>query len=154
MKIQDHTVVTLAYTLRLDDDEIVDSSDRHEPFQYVHGTGSIVPGLEAALTGLEPGQKRHIVVEPEQGYGEYIEGTLIEVPLEMFPAGVEPEIGMAVYLQDPNGGVVPFFIADVTEDHIVLDANHPLAGERLHFDVEILDVRPATEEEIAHGHVH
>jgi|DewCreStandDraft_5_1066085.scaffolds.fasta_scaffold59709_1 FKBP-type peptidyl-prolyl cis-trans isomerase SlyD len=154
MKVEDRTVVTLAYTLRLDNNEIVDEATRQEPFEYVHGAQSIVPGLERALSGLEPGQKRQIVVEPEDGYGEYEEGAIIEVPLTLFPADIEPEVGMGVYLQSADGEPMPYYISAVEEDVALLDANHPLAGERLHFDVEVLAVRRATAEEVAHGHVH
>ncbi len=154
MKIEDRTVVTLAYTLRLDSNEVVDEATRQEPFEYVHGAQSIVPGLERALSGLEPGQKRQIIVEPEDGYGEYEEGAIIEVPLALFPADIEPEVGMGVYLQSADGEPMPYYIRAVEEDVALLDANHPLAGERLHFDVEVLAVRRATAEEVAHGHVH
>ncbi len=154
MKIEDRTVVTLAYTLRLDSNEVVDEATRQEPFEYVHGAQSIVPGLERALSGLEPGQKRQIIVEPEDGYGEYEEGAIIEVPLALFPADIEPEVGMGVYLQSADGEPMPYYIRSVEEDVALLDANHPLAGERLHFDVEVLAVRRATAEEVAHGHVH
>jgi len=108
MKVEDRTVVTLAYTLRLDNNEIVDEATRQEPFEYVHGAQSIVPGLERALSGLEPGQKRQIVVEPEDGYGEYEEGAIIEVPLTLFPADIEPEVGMGVYLQSADGEPMHF----------------------------------------------
>lgn len=154
MKVEDRTVVTLAYTLRLDNNEVVDEATRQEPFEYVHGAQSIVPGLERALSGLEPGQRRQIVVEPEDGYGAYEEGAIIEVPLALFPAEIEPEVGMGVYLQSADGEPMPYYISAVEEDVALLDANHPLAGERLHFDVEVLAVRRATAEEVAHGHVH
>ncbi|MCD6289576.1 MAG: peptidylprolyl isomerase [Anaerolineae bacterium] len=153
MEIQDRTVVTMTYVLRLDDGEIVDSADQENPFQYVHGVGSIVPGLERGLVGMQPGDSRTVIVEPEEGYGHHIADAVIEVPLDLFPPDMEPEIGMGVYLQNVNGEVLPFFIVDLTPTTATLDANHPLAGKRLHFDVEILDVREASQEEINQGHV-
>ncbi len=154
MKVQNHTVVTMEYTLRLDNGEIVDSTAEAGPFQYVHGTGSIVPGLEAGLTGMEPGETRQITVEPEDGYGQYTSGASIEVPLDLFPPDMTPEVGMGVYLESPSGEMVPFFITELGKETAVLDANHPLAGERLHFEVTVLDVRQATPEEIEHRHAH
>ena len=147
-------VVTFDYVLRLESGEVVDSSEGQEPLTYLHGHGNIIPGLERQMEGMEVGEEREIVVEPEEAYGPYIEGQDIQVPLSEFPPGLVPEVGMGLLVETPDGQQVPYFVTEVADGMARLDPNHPLAGQRLHFQVRVVNVREATPEELAHGHVH
>lgn len=147
-------VVSFDYVLRLESGEVVDSSEGQEPLTYLHGHGNIIPGLERQMEGMAVGEERDIVVEPEEAYGPYIEGQDILVPLSEFPPGLVPEVGMGLLVETPGGQQIPYFVTEVTEEAARLDPNHPLAGQRLYFHVKVVDVREATPEELAHGHVH
>ena len=153
--VSDDMVVSMDYTLRLDSGQVVDSSQGREPLQFIQGQGHIIPGLERELYGMEVGDEKEVTVAPEEGYGERQEDRVQTVPLEAFPPESQPEAGMQVQLQDQQTGrVLQAMVRSVEGETVILDFNHPLAGEQLHFDVEITDVRPATEEELSHGHVH
>jgi FKBP-type peptidyl-prolyl cis-trans isomerase SlyD len=147
-------VVSLAYTLRLDDDEIVDSSESDDPIEFVQGLGQIVPGLEQALVGLAVGDELDVVVSPADGYGEVDPDANEELPLDAFPADIDLEPGMELQVSDEAGEVYDAYVAEVRENSVVLDFNHPLAGETLNFHVKVVGVREAAPEELAHGHVH
>lgn len=148
----DGNVVSIHYTLTVDG-EVVDTSSGAEPLEYLHGAGNIVPGLEAAMNGKQVGDKFSVAVEPGDGYGD-IEGDPRAVPRTAFPADVEPEVGMQLFLRGPDGEPFPVWIAEVGDDEVLLDPNHPLAGETLHFDVEVVGIRAATKDEVEHGHPH
>ena len=152
MKIARHTVASIEYRLTDDTGELIDSSEGHAPLQYVHGTEGIVPGLESALEGKGAGDVVDVRVAPEQGYGERDEGQIHAVPRKQFPPG-EIKVGMQVQARGQGGDVV-LTVFKVEGDVVHLDANHPLAGVPLNFHVKVVDVRTATAEEIAHGHVH
>ncbi len=152
-KITANKVVSLAYTLRDDDGEVIDRSEDGSPLLYLHGAQNIVPGLEEQLEGVAQGESVKATVSPEKGYGSRI-GQAQEVPRNLFPADAELAAGMQVVAHDDEGRQIPFFIAGITEDTITVDPNHPLAGETLHFDVTVESLRDATEEEVAHGHPH
>lgn len=154
MKIAKGNVVGIDYKLHLGDGEVVDASDPGEPLTYLHGEGQIVPGLEQALEGLSPGESKQVVVAPAEGYGDHDPRGLQEVPRNAFPPGFEPEPGMQLSAEGPQGEVVPFEVREVKPESIVIDLNHPLAGKTLHFDVTVREVREATDEERAHGHAH
>lgn len=147
-------VVKFEYVLTLDDGEVIDSSEGQEPLAYLHGHNNIIPGLERQMEGMEVGEERDITVEPEEAYGPYIEGQELQVPISEFPPGLEPQVGMGLLVGTPDGREIPYFITDISDDVVTLDPNHPLAGQRLHFKVKVVDVREATAEELAHGHVH
>lgn len=147
-------VVKFEYVLSLDDGEVIDSSKGQEPLAYLHGHGNIIPGLERQMEGMEVGEERDITVEPEEAYGPYIEGQDLLVPINEFPPGLSPEVGMGLLVETPDGHQVPYFVTEIADDVVRLDPNHPLAGQRLHFKVKVVEVREATEEELAHGHVH
>jgi len=147
-------VVTLDYTLRLDDGSVIDTSEGGEPLQYLHGHGTLIPGLEKELAGMEVGQEKEVVVSPAEGYGEIVEANDVVLSISDFPPDLTPTIGMGVYLESPTGQVKPFFITRVNGERVYLNENHPLAGQTLHFKVHVISVRDATPEEIAHGHVH
>lgn len=153
MKAANGMVVSMHYTLTNDQGQTLDSSRGGAPFAYLHGHGNIISGLEGALEGAEAGFANKVTVAPADGYGERNDQAVFEVPREQFPAGEEVQIGMRVHGEGPQG-VMAFTVVGLTETGVVLDANHPLAGETLHFDVEVLEVRAATAQELAHGHVH
>lgn len=146
MQVTRGTVVSLNYTLRDDDGQVIEKTE--EPFDYLHGYNRIIPGLEKALEGAEPGHQEEIVVEPADAYGERDEGAVFSVPAENVLEGAEVWPGMQV-IGDTPGGPVMLTVREVNEDDIMVDANHPLAGMRLHFDVEVLGVRAASDDELA-----
>jgi FKBP-type peptidyl-prolyl cis-trans isomerase SlyD len=152
-KIATNKVVTLSYTLRDDDGEVIDQSQDGSPLLYLHGARNIVPGLEEQLEGISEGESINATVSPEKGYGPRI-GQAQEVPRKLFPADAELAAGMQVVAHDDQGRQIPFFITGITDDTITVDPNHPLAGETLHFEVTVESLRDATEEEIEHGHPH
>lgn len=154
LKVGKDRVVKFEYVLALESGDVVDSSEGHEPLAYLHGYGNIIPGLERQMEGMEVGEEREIVVEPGEAYGEYIEGQDMVVPLNEFPANMTPEVGMGILVETPDGQQIPYFITEIQDGMARLDPNHPLAGQRLHFKVKVVDIREATEEEKAHGHVH
>ncbi|MCB8967981.1 MAG: peptidylprolyl isomerase [Chloroflexota bacterium] len=155
LRVADDMVVGIDYTLRLDDGEVVDSSADGEPLEYLHGYGEIIPGLEKALQGLVVGDKKEVTIEPDDAYGEYDDESFQLVPLDIFPDDLELEEGMELHMRDSETGqVLQAFVAEVQEEAVLLDLNHPLAGETLIFNVEIVSLRPATDEELDHGHVH
>lgn len=153
--VGDDKVVSLDYTLRLDDGEVIDSSSGREPLEFIQGQGQIIPGLEQELYGMEVGDEKAVTVTPEAGYGERQDDRVQTVPSNAFPDDMELEEGMQVRLQDSNSGqVFEAVVEEIEPDGVVLDFNHPLAGETLHFDVKIADVRDATDDELSHGHAH
>lgn len=143
------TFVTLAYTLYDEDGEIIERSEADDPLTYVHGYGQIVPGLERALEGMAPGATRSVVVPPEDGYGEYDDEGLFEVARADHPELEDAQVDDELVAEGPHGEEIAMRVVGIADDMITLDANHPLAGVTLRFDIEILDVREATEEEIA-----
>ena len=154
MKIASGSVVGIDYSLHLGDGKVIDASGPGEPMSYLHGEGQIVPGLESALEGLSVGDKKQVVIAPGEGYGEHDPSGLQEVPKGAFPPDFQPQVGMELTAEGPNGEPVPFTIREVKPEAIVIDLNHPLAGKTLHFDVTVREVRAATADEIAHGHAH
>jgi len=154
MKVGKGSVVDIDYSLHLGDGNVIDQSSPGEPLSYIHGEGHIVPGLEQALEGLAAGDARKVVVPPEEGYGPHDPRGTQEVPRDVFPADLKPEVGMQFTARGPRGEAVPFTVTDVKLESVVVDLNHPLAGKTLHFDVTVREVRVATAEELEHGHVH
>lgn len=155
LTIADDFAVALAYRLTLEDGEVVDETEKGDDFWYLHGHDNIIPGLEIALTGLKVGDKRTVTVAPANAYGEYDPEAFHFVPYDAFPEDMDLEEGMALTLQNSETNeLVEAYIAELQDDGVVIDMNHPLAGERLTFDVEVLAIRPATKDELAHGHVH
>ena len=148
------SVVHIHYTLTLDDGSIVDSSSGNEPLVYLHGHGNLVPGLERQLTGKRGGDKFAAVVEAADGYGEFDPDGEQRVPRDAFPADAQLEDGMQIYTEDPQGNVMPLWIKSILDDGITITSNHPLAGQRLNFQIEVVELREATPEELEHGHVH
>ncbi|MCK6526101.1 peptidylprolyl isomerase [Myxococcota bacterium] len=153
-RISRNTVVRFDYSLRDPGGELIDSSERDEPLTYLHGHGQIVPGLERALDGRGVGDTFDVVVAAAEGYGVYDPTRMVRVPRSEVPAGVQLAPGQPVQARDERGHVIDFVVAQVGETEVVLDGNHRLAGVDLHFHVDILEVRAATAEELAHGHAH
>lgn len=149
MKIEKDKMVSIHYTLHDDAGNQIDSSVGKEPLEYVHGNGMLIPGLEAMLEGKEPGLKFKAVIEPKEAYGEYNSNLVIEVPKENFDEGMPVEVGMKFQASTADGQVCLVRVIEVSEKTVKVDANHELAGKQLTFDVEIVDVRDATEEELA-----
>lgn len=148
--VEDDRVVSLSYVLRLENDEMFEHSETEEPLKFVQGHGQIIPGLESALYGMRVGDKKSIVVGPDEGYGDYDEGNFDVMSRSAFPAELELTVGMGLRLRDGNSGeTYTAFVAELSDDKVLLDFNHPLAGETLFFEVQILGIRMATEEELA-----
>jgi FKBP-type peptidyl-prolyl cis-trans isomerase SlyD len=155
LAVKDGLVVSLAYTLRLDDGEQIDSAGSDDPLVYLHGARNIIPGLEQALAGMKIGDARNVRVEPDNAYGDVDPDAFELVPYEAFPGDLDLAEGMELRMVDEQSGrQMEAFISELREDGALIDMNHPLAGETLHFDVEIVGLRRATSDEIAHGHAH
>ena len=144
MKIQNQAYVSIQYKLTLDSGTVADESDPAEPLSFIWGMDQIIPGLEAQLEGMEVGQTKQITVEATEGYGERSDELLLQIPRSRFPEDVAIEPGMMFH--GPGGRV--WSVTGVKGEEVTVDANHPLAGERLHFDVKVSEVRQATEEEL------
>lgn len=153
MQIAQNSVVAFHYTLTNDAGEVLDSSEGREPLTYLHGAGNIIPGLEKELEGRENGDKLQVAVSPEEGYGENQPSLVQEVPRDAFQGVESVEPGMQFQAQT-QGGPLMVTVTKVEGDTVTVDGNHPLAGQKLNFDVEIAEVREATDEEVEHGHVH
>ena len=154
MNIANGHVVTMHYTLKNERGEVLDSSEGQDPLAYLHGAGNIVPGLEAQLAGKAVGSKLDAVVAPVDGYGEKTGPGPQPVSRSQFPRGMEIEEGMVFTAEDENGDQTPVWISAVEGDMVMVDRDHPLAGVTLHFSVEVVAIRDATTEELAHGHPH
>jgi FKBP-type peptidyl-prolyl cis-trans isomerase SlyD len=153
--VADDLVVSLAYSLRDSEGELIDSADDDAPLEFIQGYGHIIEGLEEELYGMAIGDEKDLVIAPEDAYGEYDPEANQMASLDLFPQDMELEIGMPVELYDEETDEpVEAYIADIYDDGVLLDFNHPLAGETLHFHVKVVALREATSEEIDHGHVH
>jgi FKBP-type peptidyl-prolyl cis-trans isomerase SlyD len=150
LRLKNDMVGLLAYTLTVDG-EVVETVDRENPIEYLHGAQNIVEGLEAALEGKQAGDTFEVTVAPEQGYGEYLEDDIEAVPASEFEDLDELQVGMELEMVDEDGDVVEATIMEITPDQVVLDFNPPLAGKTLHYAVEVVQVREATEEELEMG---
>ncbi|MFM9841089.1 MAG: peptidylprolyl isomerase [Cyclobacteriaceae bacterium] len=149
MQITKHKVASIHYTLTDNDGKILDSSDGREPLTYIQGIGNLISGMEEGLEGKLKGDKFNIKVSPEKGYGVKDDQLEQRVPRSAFG---DQEVKVGMQFQTNQGGVVT--VTKVGLSEITVDANHPLAGVELNFAVEVMDIRSATEDEIAHGHVH
>jgi len=153
MQITDDKVVAFNYTLKNDEGQVLDTSDGKQPLAYLHGRKSIVPGLEAAMHGKECGESFNVAIEPEQAYGEHDPQMVQPVPRDRFQGVDEIQPGMQFQANTPAGPRT-VTVTDVGEEEVTVDANHPLAGQTLHFDIDIVEVRDATAEELEQGQAH
>ena len=151
--VQDHMVVKLDYTLIVED-EIMESTEEGEPIVFIQGIGQIIPGLEEALYGLKVGEKKTVEVLPEDAYGIYDPDSLEVAKKEEFSEEIPLDVGTFLDLRDNEGEVLSAQIIEADEETVTLDFNHPLAGKTLTFEITIAALRPATQEELDHGHVH
>ncbi len=155
MKVEEHAVVLIHYVLTNNDKEVLDSSEGQDPLAYLHGTGHLIPGLEAQLLGKVAGDKLNVTVQPGDGYGEFNKELVQTVPSDVFEGVESIEPGMQFQTSNEGGsGGEAITVVSVENDEVTIDGNHPLAGETLHFAVDIIEVREATAEELEHGHVH
>jgi len=154
MKITDNCIVFMNYTLTDDDGTTIDTNVGGDPMPYLHGGNNIVPGLEKELVGLETGSKVQVAVQPEEGYGPVIPEAIATIDKDAFGDIEDIQPGMQFQAQGPEGQIQIITIKEVTDEGILVDGNHPLAGKVLNFEVEITEVREATAEELEHGHPH
>ncbi len=152
-KIEKDLVASFDYTLRDPDGTVLDTSDGGEPLSYLHGAGNIIPGLENELSGRETGDTFEAVIEPKDAYGVYTDDLVFNVTKDEFDDPDEVEEGLR-FQADISGELRLCTVSKIDGNNVEVDANHPLAGVTLRFDVTVRGVRKATPEEIEHGHVH
>ena len=153
MKIEKGTIVSVKYKVDMKETgETVDENTSDKPLVYMAGSGQMIPGFDEEMMGAEVGEKREFLLEPARAYGEHIADGIRDMPKGDFPEGIE--VGMMLYAELENGQQIPFVIKAINEETITADLNHPLAGKHLMFNVEVLELREASEEELAHGHAH
>ena len=155
MKITQNAVVEFSYDLEVDG-QIVDRTTNEKPLDYIHGTGSLLPKLEAQIEGMEPGDKFDVTLSPADGYGEVDPSRIIDLPKSAFEVNGEVREdllvpGNTIPMMNSMGGVIPGVVIEVTEDSVKMDLNHQMAGKTLHFTGEILTVREATEKDLTEG---
>lgn len=153
MPIRKNSVVAIRYTLKDDSGDVIESPEGGHSLAYLHGHGNLIPGLERELEGKNAGDKLHVKVAPSNAYGEYDEELVQRVPRDALSGVPDVEAGMRLQAQTEDG-MRTFTVTDVGQDEVTIDGNHPLAGKNLDFEVEITEVRDATQEELSHGHVH
>lgn len=153
MVICDKKVVTLDYTLTDNADQIIDQS-KDGTFAYLHGAHNIIPGLEKALLDKKVGDSLKVSISPEEGYGLRDDSMIQEVSIDMFESADQVQVGQQFHAQGPEGHDIVITVTKVENDSVTIDGNHPLAGVQLNFDVTVVDIRDASEEEVAHGHAH
>jgi FKBP-type peptidyl-prolyl cis-trans isomerase SlyD len=151
--VQDGQVVSIEYILTVGD-QVLDTSAEEGPLEFLQGSGNIVPGLEREMYGMKIGDSKQVVVSPKDGYGEFDDGAFMDVPRAEFPAEIPLEHGIELNVTDEDGKNTMAYIDTVGDQSVRLDFNHPLAGTELHFDVKVVGLRPATPEELEHGHAH
>ena len=154
MPLKPDQVVTIAYNLTDESGALIDSATHDQPFAFLSGQGQILPRLEEKIGTMLIGGKNKVTLEPVDGYGEYQEAAIQSVPRKEFPGDTEIKEGMSFVANSPDGHQMPFVIKEIAGEEIKIDFNHPLAGKTLNFDLELLDIRDATQEEKSHGHVH
>lgn len=153
-KIEVDSVVSIHYSLSLDGGEQIDSSQGSTPMDYLHGHGNIVPGLEEELTGHKIGDKLTVAVPPEKGYGIPDPEGIQELARSTFPDDIDLQVGVMLQAEDGEGQPLHLRVLEVSADQVKVDMNHPLAGHNLNFEIEVMGIRSATQEELSHGHVH
>jgi FKBP-type peptidyl-prolyl cis-trans isomerase SlyD len=154
MQVSENKVVSIHYDLTDNQGESLDSSrEREQPLDYLHGAGNIIPGLEQALEGKAEGDAMKVTIEPADAYGEPQEALIQQVPREMLSDIEGLQVGMQLQASSEQGQHT-VVVREIKDDNVTIDANHPLAGVTLNFDVEVVAIRDASSEEIEHGHVH
>ena len=151
--VEDGVVVSMEYTLHVDG-ELLDSSDGQGPLQFLAGYGNIILGLEEEMRGMKIGDSKDVVVEPENGYGEFDDEAFMKVPRTDFPKDMPMEVDTELTVRDEEGNSRYARVDSIEDDNVTLNFNHPLAGDELRFHVKVVALRDPTEEELEHGHVH
>ena len=154
MALKENKVVTINFTLTDEMGNLIESTANGKPFSFISGTDQLLPRLENNIGEMLIGSKRTVTLSPEDAYGDYSDSAVQIVDRSDFPQGTDLEVGMNFIADTPDGRQMPFVIKNVEGDDITLDFNHPLAGHALTFEVELLNLRDATPEELAHGHAH
>ncbi|MBD0344102.1 MAG: peptidylprolyl isomerase [Coleofasciculus sp. Co-bin14] len=132
--------VKIHYTGKLDDGTVFDSSENREPLEFTLSSGQVIPGFDQAVLGMTPGETKTEKIPMDQAYGPYREDMVVEVSRQQMPPELQPEVGQQLQVQQPNGQVIPVVITDVSDNSVTLDANHPLAGEDLTFEIQLVDI--------------
>lgn len=132
--------VKVHYTGKLDDGTVFDSSANGEPLEFTIGDGNIIPGFEKAVVGMSPGDSKTELIPVEQAYGEHRDDMIVVIDRAQMPPEMEPEIGQQLQIQQQSGQAIPVVITDISDSEITLDANHPLAGEDLTFDIQLVEI--------------
>ncbi|MDA1329876.1 MAG: peptidylprolyl isomerase [Chloroflexi bacterium] len=146
-------VVSLAYKLIVDGEVLDEASDK-DAILFIHGHRNIIPGLEKELIGMKIGETKSVKVAPKDGYGDKDQKAIEELALDEFPKNVKPKVGLELEMPGDDGHGSYARVVSVGEKSAQLDFNHPLAGKELNFEVKVVELRPATSEELSHGHVH
>ncbi|MCK5453549.1 MAG: peptidylprolyl isomerase [Calditrichia bacterium] len=154
MALEANKVVSISYILKDENGEMVDQAPKEQPFIFLSGQNQILPNLENKISEMVIGSQQKVVLTSEQGYGEYREDAVRQVKRSEFPDKIDLQEGQRFMADLGEGQHRPFFVKSVSENKVTIDFNHPLAGVKLEFDIELLDIRDATDEEIMHGHVH
>lgn len=151
--VRNDLVVAIDYSLTVDG-EVIDSSEEREPLEFLQGHGNIIPGLEREMLGMSIGESKEVVISPADGYGELDKEAFIEVPKNEFPDNIPAEVGIELQVENEEGEPVYARIDEIENNVVLLNFNHPLAGKKLHFAVQVVALREPSEEELSHGHVH
>jgi FKBP-type peptidyl-prolyl cis-trans isomerase SlyD len=158
MTIDKNHFVALHYTLNAIEDNgektFIEKTDAENPFTFLYGVGMMLPKFEEQLQGLVAGDQKSFTIVPEEGYGDRDDNAKTQLPNEMFAESGLPPVGAILPLQDAQGNHVNAMVLEITNANVIVDLNHPMAGKTLHFDIEVATTRPATEEELSHGHAH
>jgi FKBP-type peptidyl-prolyl cis-trans isomerase SlyD len=151
--VQDGLVVSMEYTLHVDGEQL-DTSEGQGPLQFLVGYGNVISGLESEMMGMKIGDSKEVIVQPENGYGEFDEEAFMNVSRDQFPKDIPVEVDTELTVRDDEGHARYARVDSIEGDMVRLDFNHPLAGAELHFNVKVVALREPNEEELEHGHVH
>jgi len=143
--------ISVDYTGKFENGEVFDSSRDRTPLKFTVGSGQLIPGFDAAVIGMQPGEKKTVTIAPEEGYGARDSERVVSMPRKGVPEGMQVEVGLAVQLADQQGNPVPAVIQELTDEAVILDLNHPLAGKTLTFDIEIKETGLAPESQCGTG---
>ena len=154
MSLENPKVITFNFTLKDESGNVLDTTSNSQPLSFLKGSNQIIPKLEEALDEMIIGSKKNVKIPAKEAYGEYSDHAIQTLKKEQFPDGANLNVGVSYVANSPDGKQMPFVITDVKENDVTVDFNHPLAGKDLEFDVELVDKRDATPEEVQHGHVH
>ena len=153
MKVAKNTVVSIAYTLKDSEGNVLDAADASEPLAYLHGIGNLIPGMEKALDNRDSGETFEAVIPPEEGYGAFDDDLVWELDKDQFGELGEVEVGTQFVLETEDDQVL-VTVVEIRDEVVIVDGNHELADETLFFEITVLEVRDATPEELEHGHAH